>query len=60
MKKDGRSQFVIRKYVMAHSAQEAIKLDRKTPVHAVWIDDDWVKEKTSKLQPAIGFDVDKN
>lgn len=31
MKKDGRSQFVIRKYVMAHSAQEAIKLDRKTP-----------------------------
>lgn len=33
--------FVVRKYIMAKSAQEAIKKDKAHPVDDVWISDEW-------------------
>lgn len=42
-------QYIIRKYIMAKSASDAIKLDSKTQVHDVWVDEDW------KKQNPIGF-----
>lgn len=34
---------------MASSAQDAIRLDKKTPVDDCWVDEDWKKENmTSK------------
>lgn len=47
--------FVIRKYVKAKSASDAIKKERKMPVDEVWVDDDWKKENATKLGDALGF-----
>lgn len=52
MKKEKR--FIIRKYVMATSAQNAIKKDKITPVDDVWIDEKW-KELNDNIQQQIGF-----
>lgn len=56
--------FVVRKYIMAESAAEAITLDRKTPVHDVWVDDKW-REAMLPVPPdpgdtadAVGFEVE--
>lgn len=40
--------YVVRKYVMAESAEQAIKKEVKHPVHDVWLDDDWFKELKSQ------------
>lgn len=45
--------YVVRKYIKAVSAIEAIKKDTKTPVHDVWIDEKWQEKE---LPSAIGFD----
>lgn len=47
--------FVIRKYIKAVSASEAIKKDRSTPVDDVWVDDEWKKNSATRLESAIGF-----
>jgi hypothetical protein len=49
--------FVIRKYVRATSAAEAIRMDKRTAVDDVWIDDTW---KAENLPGAIGFEVARN
>jgi len=52
MKKKDR--YIIRKYVMASSAQEAIKLDKKYKPQDVWIDEDYKKD--NQLSSCVGFD----
>ena len=47
--------FVIRKYVMAKSAKDAIRKDKTLPVDDVWIDSDWQKRQTEQLASAVGF-----
>lgn len=44
--------FVVKKYIMANSAQQAIRLDKKTPPDDVWVDETW---KNNNLSSAIGF-----
>lgn len=44
--------FVVRKYIKARSAAEAIRKEKGSAVDDVWIDDDWKKEH---LNGAIGF-----
>lgn len=51
--KEKPKMYIIRKYIKAVSAIQAIKKDKDTPVHDVWIDDKW-QEKS--LADAIGFD----
>lgn len=46
--------FVVRKYIWANSAQQAIKNERRSPVEDVWIDEDW-KKNSSSPKDAIGF-----
>lgn len=55
MKKDNLKLFVIKKYVMAKSASQAIRKDKTTPVDDVWVDDDWKKKSAERLESAIGF-----
>lgn len=55
--KDKRKLFIVRKYIMANSAQSAIKKDKVTPVDDVWIDDEWKKKGAERLESAIGFSV---
>lgn len=51
-KQEGQKLFVIRKYIMARNAKEALKKDLTTPADDVWIDNDWQK---NNLASAIGF-----
>jgi len=46
-------RYIVRKYILANSAQEAIDKDKKTKVHDVWIDDDY--KKNNELESCIGF-----
>lgn len=50
--KEKPKMFVVRKYIKATSAAQAIRKDKTTPVHDVWVDDDWKKQS---LTDAIGF-----
>ena len=54
--KEKPKMYIIKKYVKAISAAQAIKKDRDTPVHDVWVDADWSK---NELAGAIGFDDGK-
>ncbi len=51
--------FVIRKYIWAQSAQQAIKKDIRHPVDDVWVDDEW-KKNSNAPKDAIGFYVPDN
>lgn len=51
-----RGLYVIRKYIMADSAMDAIRLDKKKSVDDVWLDD----ESKKQLPSAIGFTIDDN
>lgn len=48
-----KKQFVIKKYIMAESALQAIKLDKVTPVDDVWVDEDW--KKANIMNNPVGF-----
>jgi len=47
--------YVVRKYVMAKTVQEAIKKERKTKIHEVFVDDEWRKSQKDNLAAAIGY-----
>lgn len=47
--------FIVRKYIMAVSASDAIKKDRLTPPDDVWIDDEWKKNNLLDKDLTIGF-----
>lgn len=41
-------RFVVRKYVMAKNAQQAIDKERAQDVDDVWVDEKWLEQKTIK------------
>ncbi len=55
MKRAKDKLFIVRKYIMAKSAIDAIKKDKVTPVDDVWIDDEWKKKGSERLESTIGF-----
>ena len=55
MKKPKEKLYVVRKYIKAQSAAEAIRKERKHPVEDVWIDEEWKKNQVPNLADAIGF-----
>lgn len=58
-KKNNKQLYIVRKYIWAKSAPEAIKLERKVPVQDCWIDDEW-KKSSNAPKDAIGFYVPSN
>lgn len=46
--------YIVKKYVKAKSAMQAIRKERSIPVHDVWVDDTWAK---TELAGAIGFEA---
>jgi hypothetical protein len=48
--------YIIRKYVLASSATDAIKKEKNQPVHDVWLDE----KPNLQLSSAIGFIPDDN
>lgn len=57
MKKQPLKRYIVRKYIMAKSAREALKKDRTHLPDDVWVDDEWKKENSRDLSSAIGFQV---
>ena len=55
MSKEKEKMYVVKKYIKALSASSAIRLDKTTPVHEVWISEEWGKRS---LADAIGFTVE--
>lgn len=51
--------FVIKKYIMAPNAREAMKRERKIEPDDIWVDDEWRKANTDNLADAIGFSTKK-
>ena len=51
------NRFVVKKYVMAKSAMDAIKKERKIAVHDVWLDEEWMKKQSEEKDPAIGYEI---
>lgn len=47
-------RYILRKYVDAPTAKQALKLDRKTPVHDVYLKDGEEPRKDIQTQ-AVGF-----
>lgn len=47
--------FIVRKYVEASSAKQAIKLEKKCPIDDVYVDEDWKKNNTPIPQKQIRF-----
>lgn len=52
--------FVVRKYIKARTAAEAIRKDRTTDVSEVWVDDEWKKGAATELASAIGFNIERS
>jgi len=50
--------YIVRKYIMAKSASEAIKKERRCIPDDVWVSDEWMKENKNELSSAIGYEVD--
>lgn len=57
MGKQGQKLFIVKKYVMAASAAQAIRRESKLPVDDVWVDEEWKKGNVPNLAQAIGFNV---
>lgn len=47
--------FVVRKYIMAKSARDALRKEKTAPVDDLWVDDEWKKGNSPSLAEAIGF-----
>lgn len=56
MKKE-QKMYVIKKYVMASSAHEALRKEKRTPVQDCWVDDE--PRKSDNLANLIGFSVER-
>ncbi len=56
MKKQDK-RFIVRKYIIAKSAMEALKKEKRHLPDDCYIDDDWKKEAGDQLESAIGFEV---
>ena len=43
-----KKRFIVRKYIMAKSAKEAMKLDKSSMIDEVFVDSDWLIEHDKK------------
>lgn len=57
MKNKNEKLFVVRTYVMAKNAYEALRKFKKQEPHECWVDDEWKKGNCSKLESSIGFEI---
>jgi hypothetical protein len=48
-------RFIVRKYIYAKSAQEAIKKEKTEPVDDVWVDEQWKQLQDDVMKNQIGF-----
>lgn len=56
-KKQDLKLFIIRKYVMAKSVQDALRKEKTHLPDDCWIDEEYRRMRTQEKSPAIGFNV---
>ena len=60
-KKDkGFKLFVVRTYVRAKNAQDALRIAKSAKPDDVYVNDDWKEGKIRELADAIGFDISED
>ncbi len=47
--------FIVRKFIFAISAKDAIKKDKSTPPDDVYVDEDWKRNNLTVKQEKLGF-----
>ena len=52
---DKPKMFIVRKYVLATCAAEALKKEKHVKPTDVWVDTEWRNGASDKLAEAIGF-----
>lgn len=57
VRKVEKKRYIVRKYIMAKSADEAMRKERKVKPDDIYVDDSWIKDNPNKLESAIGFAV---
>jgi hypothetical protein len=55
--KKPEKRFIVKKYIMASSAQEALRKERRVRPDDVWVDEDWKKDNDKQLVSVIGFET---
>ena len=53
-------RFIVKKYIMATSAQQAIKRERRVKPDDVWVDEEWAKQNPTQLVSAIGYNIEQD
>lgn len=56
--KKPEKRFVVKKYIMASCASEALRKERRVRPDDVWVDEEWIKNNPTQLISAIGFEVE--
>lgn len=59
MKKPQQKRFIVRKYVMAYSAMEALKKENRYKADDVWLDEDYMKTISTSNGSTAGFQINK-
>ena len=59
MKNKGEKLYVVQKYIKALNAADAIKKERGTPVHDVYVDTKWRDAQRDNLADAVGFHINQ-
>ena len=47
--------FIVRKYVTASSAAEALRIEKRVAADDIWLDDDWKKSQPNAGANVMGF-----
>ena len=53
-------QYIVRKYVMAKTASDAIRNERHYKADEVWIDEEWLKNNVESNTKKVGFNGKKD
>lgn len=56
MKKNNQKMFIVRKFVMAKDAKDALRKENSQKADEIWIDPEWANGRNNVLSSAIGFD----
>jgi len=51
--------YVVRKYIKALTAADAIRKEKRAPVGEIFVNDDWCKNQSDNLAGAMGFKTSK-
>lgn len=57
VKPEQLKRYIIRKYLFARSAKEAIAKEKHVKTDDCWVDENWLNNANRDLSPAIGFNV---